>query len=120
MTILILGASGKTGRLVVGQLLAQKISVHVVVRSEIDFHALLPEHMPHINQLVITEASISSLSEQELNELVSGCSTVISCLGHNISFKGIYGKPRRLVTNSVKRISAILIKLQSFCNHHRS
>jgi NAD(P)-dependent dehydrogenase (short-subunit alcohol dehydrogenase family) len=104
MTILILGASGETGRLVVGQLLAQKISVHVVVRSTDDFHALLPEHMPHINQLVITEASISNLSEQVLNELVSGCSTVISCLGHNMSFKGIYGQPRRLVTDSVKRI----------------
>lgn len=104
MTILILGASGQTGRLVVGQLLAQNISVHVVVRSTDDFHALLPEHIPHTNQLTITEASISNLSAQELNELVSGCSTVISCLGHNMSFKGIYGQPRRLVTDSVKRI----------------
>lgn len=104
MTILILGASGQTGRLVVGQLLAQNISVHVVVRSTDDFHARLPEHIPHINQLTITEASISNLSAQELNELVSGCSTVISCLGHNMSFKGIYGQPRRLVTDSVKRI----------------
>lgn len=104
MTILILGASGQTGRLVVEQLLAQKVSVHVVVRSADDFYALLPDHMPHLNQLVITEASISNLSAQELNELVSGCSTVISCLGHNLSFKGIYGQPRRLVTDSVKRI----------------
>jgi nucleoside-diphosphate-sugar epimerase len=104
MTILILGASGQTGRLVVGQLLAQKVSVHVVVRSADNFYALLPDHMPHINQLIITEASISNLSAHQLNELVRGCSSVISCLGHNMSFKGIYGQPRRLVTDSVKRI----------------
>jgi nucleoside-diphosphate-sugar epimerase len=104
MTILILGASGKTGRLVVGQLLAQKVSVHVVVRSADNFYALLPDHMPHMNQLNITEASISNLSANQLSELVRGCSSVISCLGHNMSFKGIYGQPRRLVTDSVKRI----------------
>jgi len=103
MTVLVLGASGKTGRLVVEQLLAQKVSVHVVVRSADDFHALISDHIPNIHQLIITEASILNLSVQELNELVSGCSAVISCLGHNMSFKGIYGQPRRLVTDSVKR-----------------
>jgi nucleoside-diphosphate-sugar epimerase len=115
MTVLILGASGKTGRLVVEQLLAQKLSVHVVVRSANDFHALLSDHMPHINQLKITEASILNLSVQKLNELVSGCSTVISCLGHNMSFKGVYGQPRRLVTDSVKRICQS-IKHTASCN----
>ena len=27
-----------------------------------------------------------------------------SCLGHNLTFKGIFGEPRRLVTEAVKRV----------------
>ena len=33
---------------------------------------------------------------------VNGCAAVASCLGHNLSLKGIYGQPRRLVTNATR------------------
>ncbi|MEC7182883.1 MAG: NAD(P)H-binding protein, partial [Bdellovibrionota bacterium] len=36
-----------------------------------------------------------------------GCQGVGSCLGHNMTFKGIYGKPRLLVTEAVKRLCSI-------------
>lgn len=104
MTILVLGASGKTGRLVVSQLLAQQRSVRVIVRSATKFYALFITDFIEEYRLSVKEASVLELSEQELHEQVTDCSAVISCLGHNISFKGIYGKPRRLVTDSVKRI----------------
>jgi putative NADH-flavin reductase len=104
MTILVLGASGETGRLVVSQLLEQQRFVRVIVRSAKKFYALFPADLIQEHRLSVKEASVLELSEQELYEQVTDCSAVISCLGHNISFKGIYGQPRRLVTDSVKRI----------------
>jgi hypothetical protein len=35
---------------------------------------------------------------------VKDCNAVALCLGHNISFKGIYGHPRRLVTDATRRL----------------
>ena len=35
---------------------------------------------------------------------VNGCDAVASCLGHNLSWKGIYGHPRRLVTDATRRL----------------
>lgn len=35
---------------------------------------------------------------------VSGCTAVASCLGHNLTFKGIYGSPRKLVTDATRRL----------------
>jgi len=35
---------------------------------------------------------------------VDGCAAVASCLGHNISLRGIYGHPRRLVTDAARRL----------------
>ena len=33
------------------------------------------------------------------------CGNVVSCLGHTMSFKGIFGEPRALVLEAVKRLS---------------
>jgi hypothetical protein len=35
---------------------------------------------------------------------LNGCNAVVSCLGHNLTFKGIFGKPRLLVTDTLKCI----------------
>ena len=37
-------------------------------------------------------------------ELINDCDAVGCCLGHNISFKGLFGKPRMLVSDSIKNI----------------
>ena len=37
-------------------------------------------------------------------DYIKDCDAVASCLGHNISLKGIYGNPKMLVTDSVKRL----------------
>ena len=39
-----------------------------------------------------------------MTEHVKDCNAVVSCLGHNLSFKGIYGKPRRLVTDATRML----------------
>ena len=100
MTTLVVGASGATGRLLVEQLLNRGQQVRIIVRST--------EHLPdavinHTN-LSIIQASILDLSDTEMAQHVNGCDAVASCLGHNMSFKGIYGKPRRLVTDATRRL----------------
>lgn len=108
MEVLVLGASGKTGRLVVSHLLAQQLSVRVIVRSTTDFLALFPNDLSKESRLTVTEGSVLELTDKALQEQVKSCNAIISCLGHNLSLKGIYGQPKHLVTDSVKRICKII------------
>jgi len=100
MTILVAGATGATGKLLVDQLLNQGHHVKIVVRST----GKLPEFQKNNNKLTIICASILDISDSEIIRLVNGCDAVASCLGHNVSFKGIYGSPRRLVTDATSRL----------------
>lgn len=104
MTVLVVGASGATGRLVVEQLLASGQRVKVIVRSLDALHELWPSNILQNNNLLITEASILDLSNAQLAEQVSHCNAVISCLGHNLTLRGMFALPRRLVTESVQRL----------------
>jgi len=100
MRIFITGATGATGRLLVEQLLERGVSVQTVVRDK----KRLPEKIRDHIKLSITEAPLLNLCDDELTQQVEGCDVVVSCLGHNINLKGIYGKPRRLVTDSIRRL----------------
>ena len=102
MTTLVVGASGATGRRLVDQLLARGEPVRAILRSSEG----LPDHWHNNNQLELVIGSISELSDAELLEHSSGCKAIASCLGHSMSFAGIYGKPRRLVTDAVHRLCA--------------
>ena len=99
MTILVVGASGATGRLVVEQLLNRGRKVKAMLRSPEKF----PEFMNRKNLTVIS-ASVLELSDEALKQHVQGCRAVVSCLGHNLTLKGIYGQPRRLVTDATRRL----------------
>ncbi|MFT5195531.1 MAG: hypothetical protein ACI9EW_003356 [Cellvibrionaceae bacterium] len=100
MNILIVGASGATGRLLTEQLLNRGHSVKVIVRSA----DKLPEAVKNHDDLSVIEASVLDLSDTELVKHVKGCDAVASCLGHNMDLKGIYGHPRRLVTDATRRL----------------
>ncbi len=100
MTTLIVGASGATGRLLVEQLLNRGEIVKIIVRAESN----LPETVSQHKNLSIIQASLLELSDAEMAQHVKGCNAVVSCLGHNLSFKGIYGQPRRLVTEATRRL----------------
>jgi hypothetical protein len=52
----------------------------------------------------VIRASVLDLSETEMLEHVKGCDAVASCLGHTISLKGMFGHPRRLVAETVRRL----------------
>ena len=100
MTILVVGASGATGRLLVEQLLERGQKVKVVVRTTKN----LPENLTSRENLSVICASILDLSDAEMAQHVSGCDALASCLGHNLSFKGMFGSPRRLVTDATRRL----------------
>lgn len=100
MTTLIVGASGATGRLLVEQLLNRGESVKIIVRTESN----LPESVRNHKNLSIIRATLLELSDAEMAQHVKGCNAVASCLGHNMSLKGLYGHPRRLVTEATRRL----------------
>jgi len=62
-------------------------------------------------RLSVTEASLLDLSDDELERLVDGTDGVVSCLGHNMDFKGLFGQPRRLVTDATRRLTTALTKV---------
>jgi nucleoside-diphosphate-sugar epimerase len=106
MTILVVGASGATGRLLVEHLLNRGHSVKIIVRSPDSVPANIKNH----ENLSITHHSVLELSDAELTQQVNGCDAVTSCLGHHLSLKGIYGQPRRLVTEATHRLCSAIKK----------
>ncbi len=100
MQILVAGATGTTGKLLVKQLLDRGHCVKAIVRSADSLLKVVSES----NKLSIIQASILELSDTELNTHVNGCDVIVSCLGHNMSFKGIFGKPRWLVRDATRRL----------------
>lgn len=100
MTTLVLGATGATGRLLVKQLLDRDISVKVIVRSP----DKLPEEIRNHSNLSVIHASVLDLDDKALAQHVNGCDAVASCLGHHMSLQGIYGHPRKLVTDATRRL----------------
>ena len=100
MTVLVLGATGATGRLLTKRLLDHGLIVKAIVRSP----GGLPDSLRRHENLLVIHASVLDLSDAELREHAAGCNAVASCLGHNLTFKGIFGQPRQLVTDAVKRL----------------
>ena len=96
-SFLILGATGATGKLLCQQLLDRGHRVQAIIRSS----ARLPETLKSHPNFTFTEGTILDMDEARAAEIVSSIDGVASCLGHNITWKGIYGKPRRLVRDSV-------------------
>ena len=100
MTTLVVGATGATGRLLVEQLLAREQNVKAIVRTA----CKLPEEVRNHDRLSLVEGSILDLTDTEIAQHVDGCSAVASCLGHNLTVKGMFGHPRRLVTEATRRL----------------
>jgi nucleoside-diphosphate-sugar epimerase len=94
------GASGATGRLLVEQLLNRDQKVIIIVRSD----ESLPESVKNHKNLEIVKASLLDLSDSELEQQVKDIDAIASCLGHNITFKGLFGHPRKLVTDATRRL----------------
>ncbi|MEZ4517132.1 MAG: NAD(P)H-binding protein [Chloroflexota bacterium] len=101
MTTLVVGATGATGRLLVEQLLDRGEDVRVIVRSP----EKLTADARRNERLTVIQANVLDLSDKEMSQYVDGCDAVASCLGHIPDLKGMYGEPRRLVTDATRRLS---------------
>jgi len=55
------------------------------------------------------EASVLDLTDEEVTEHVKGCDAVVSCLGHVMDFKGVFGEPKRLCTDATRNLCNALI-----------
>lgn len=97
MTTLVVGATGATGKQLVGQLLNMGQKVKVIVRPS----GNIPDAWNSNDKISIIRACISELSVDEMVIHLKGCQSVASCLGHNLTLKGIFGKPRNLVEDAV-------------------
>ncbi len=100
MKILVVGASGATGKLLVEQLLNREQKVKIIVRSDENFSEIIKNH----KNLEIVQASLLDLSDPEIEQQVKGIDAIASCLGHNITVKGLFGQPRKLVTDATRRL----------------
>ncbi len=105
------GATGGTGIRLVEQILNKKpdgtASLRVITRSKERFYnKLVPVASPQDNpsSLEVIEASLLDMTDEEFTRAIEDCDVVVSCLGHNMNMKGVYGEPRRLVTDTVKRV----------------
>jgi len=106
MNILVVGATGMTGRRLVEQLLGKNYKVRIIVRSS---HKLPADIVENPNTTTI-EASVLDLTDEEVTEHVKDCDAVVSCLGHVMNFKGIFGEPKKLCTDATRNLCNSLEK----------
>ncbi|QOY36762.1 NAD(P)-dependent oxidoreductase [Anaerobacillus isosaccharinicus] len=103
MRVLVLGASGATGKQVVRQLIKKQINTRVLIRKT----AVLPKDVEENPLVEILKGNINELDDYEMKHLLRECNVIISCLGHNVTPKGMFGKPRYLVFDTIKRVSEL-------------
>ena len=99
MKILVLGATGKTGRILVKQLIDRGHKLRLIVRAT----QKLPTHVLENLSATLIEASVLNLTDLEMAEHARGCDAVVSCLGHVLDFKGLFGEPKKLCTDATRR-----------------
>ena len=95
-----------TGRRLVEQLLGKNYKVRIIVRSS---HKLPADIVENPNTMTI-EASVLDLTDEEVTEHVKDCDAVVSCLGHVMNFKGIFGEPKKLCTDATRNLCNSLEK----------
>jgi hypothetical protein len=108
MRILVLGASGATGRHVVNFLINNNHQVKAIVRTS----AAIPAEWQRNERLTLIKVNISEITAEEAHLYVYDCQAVICCLGHTMNAKGIWGKPRNLVVDAVRLFCMSIINIQ--------
>src|SRR5688572_9093807 len=99
-SVLLVGATGATGRLLLRQLLDRGFKVRAIARAVDKIPADLRTHA----NIQVLAGNVLTFTDSELAEAVRGCAAVASCLGHSISLKGVFGPPHKLVVESVRRL----------------
>ena len=106
--ILVVGASGATGKLLVADLLKRDTEVTAIVRASSSLKSTFENH-PNYHEV---SASITEMPDNALSPLLKDCEVVLSCLGHNLNLHGMFGEPRRLVKNTIERVCRVIESLE--------
>lgn len=106
--MLVVGASGATGKLLVADLLKRDTRVTAIVRTPVSLKNTF-DNYPNYREV---SASVTEMSDKELSPLLRDCDVVLSCLGHNLNFLGMFGEPRRLVTDTIGKVSRVIGSLK--------
>jgi nucleoside-diphosphate-sugar epimerase len=106
MATFIVGASGETGKHLVEQLLESGQRVKIVVRPASN----VPDNWNSNEKITIIRRNITEITVEEMAEYIADCQSVASCLGHNLTLKGMYGKPRKLVSDTVRLLCEAIQK----------
>ena len=83
--------------------------MQAVARSKERLVDALEEVQPGLSQkrgLEVVHASLLDLSSEELAALVAGADAVVQCLGHNLTFRGLWLPPYLLVKTACERLTA--------------
>lgn len=99
MKVAVFGSTGQTGFQVVKQLLDENIYVKAVARNDEKFL-----NIKNADKLDIIIGNIPEMDRSSIKSLLYDVDAVVSCLGHNLSIKGVFGKPHYLVFNSILKI----------------
>jgi nucleoside-diphosphate-sugar epimerase len=100
MRVLVLGASGATGKLVVMQLIKRQISIRIAVRES----AILSAEVLSSPLVEIKRGNIAEFHDSDMASLLEGSDAIVSCLGHNITIRGMFGKPHDLVSDTIRNV----------------
>jgi nucleoside-diphosphate-sugar epimerase len=99
MIVLVLGATGATGRQVVEKLVTHGHHLRVLTRNM----SRLPECARNNPNVSVTISTLLDLDSNQLAAHMDGCDAVVSCLGHNGTLQGIFRDPY-FVRDSVSRV----------------
>eukprot|EP00578_Thalassiosira_sp_NH16_P026298 CAMPEP_0181101704 /NCGR_PEP_ID=MMETSP1071-20121207/13906_1 /TAXON_ID=35127 /ORGANISM="Thalassiosira sp., Strain NH16" /LENGTH=275 /DNA_ID=CAMNT_0023184593 /DNA_START=147 /DNA_END=974 /DNA_ORIENTATION=+ len=111
--VLVVGSTGATGKHVVQMLLDRgDTEVTAITRSKDRLMGLLKNSEENfINNLTVVEGGIQEMSIDYLKTLctTAGCTAVVSCLGHNITFHGMF-REGLFVSESVQKLTTAMPK----------
>ena len=85
------------------QLLEKGHEVKAFARNNTKFSTEIINH----KKFDVIGTSVLDMSEEELENHTQRCDAIVSTLGHNLSFKGMFGNPRQLVTDSIKKLCKV-------------
>ena len=103
--VLIFGATGGCGKHALSNLLDRGVQCVAVVRSEDRLPAGC-RGKSNLDVVVVPEGHLA-MDDGAFSALIDGADAVVSVLGHNLTFKGMYGQPRRLCADTVSRVIAV-------------
>lgn len=98
--VLLLGGTGRTGGRVLSELLGRGLQVRAIVRTA----SRVREEVVSHPDLSVIEAELVAMSDGDLRHHMTECTAVVSCLGHTLSLRGIFGPPRDLVARTAERV----------------